>query len=232
MSHTEPRVAMISGANRGIGAAIAARLAASGWQLSLGMRRPEAMAAAPFALLHRTDAAEPDSAASWVAATVARFGRIDALICNAGLMVPRSVIDATEEDMAAMFAVNVAFPQRLARAAWPNLCAGGRGRVVILGSLSGLRVSVARSGAYSMTKFAAVALAHGLRHAGWEHGVRATAICPGFVNTEMAAAITDTPAETMTQPEDIARLVELALDLPNTASVPEIAVNARLEGRF
>jgi NAD(P)-dependent dehydrogenase (short-subunit alcohol dehydrogenase family) len=83
-----------------------------------------------------------------------------------------------------------------------------------------------------MSKFAAVALAHALRHAGWDHGIRATAICPGFVATDMAAAVTDIPAETMTQPAEIARLVELALDLPNTASVPEIAVNSRVEGRF
>lgn len=232
MPPTGFRVAMISGANRGIGAAIAARLAVSGWRLSLGVRRPDETTAPEGALVHRADAAEPGSEVPWVAATAARFGRIDAIICNAGLMLPRSVIDATDEDMAAMFAVNVHAPRCLARAAWPHLQAVGSGRVIIIGSLSGLRVASAASGAYAMTKFAAVALAHALRHAGWDHGIRATAICPGFVATDMSAAITSTPPETMTQPAEIARLVELALDLPNTASVPEIAVNARVEGCF
>jgi NAD(P)-dependent dehydrogenase (short-subunit alcohol dehydrogenase family) len=104
--------------------------------------------------------------------------------------------------------------------------------VVVISSLSGKRVASAKSGAYAMTKFAALALTHALRHAGWEAGIRATAICPGFVATDMAMAVTDTDPATMTQPEDVAKLVRLALDLPNTASVPEIGVNAGIEGNL
>ena len=114
----------------------------------------------------------------------------------------------------------------------PYLADHGRGRAIIISSLSGLRVASAGSGAYAMTKFAATALAHGLRHAGWDLGIRATAICPGFVATDMAMAITETNPHMMTQPEDVARLVELALDLPNSASVAEMGVNCRLEGRL
>jgi NAD(P)-dependent dehydrogenase (short-subunit alcohol dehydrogenase family) len=223
------RVAMISGASRGIGAAIAERLGATGWTLSLGMRSPKPVG---DALVHAYEAGSRDAEAEWVAATLARFGRIDALVCNSGISVSKSVVDATDEDMAAMFAVNVLAPQRLARAAWPALTACGRGRVVIISSLSGLRVASAASGAYAMTKFAATGLAHGLRHAGWDRGIRATAICPGFVATDMARAVTDTDPGTMTQPEEVARLVELALDLPNNASVAEIGVNWRVEGRL
>ena len=113
--------------------------------------------------------------------------------------------------MMAMLEINLLAPQRLAREAWPHLAACGRGRVVILSSLSGLRVASAASGSYAISKFAATGLAHSLRHAGWALGIRATAICPGFVATEMAAAATDTPLTEMTQPEDIARLVEMAL---------------------
>jgi NADP-dependent 3-hydroxy acid dehydrogenase YdfG len=223
---------MISGASRGIGAAIADRLAGAGWDLSLGMRRPAALTSAPEALLHGYDSEVAGAEADWVAATLARFGRIDAIICNAGLMVPKSVIAATEAEMAAMFSVNVFAPQRLAKAAWAALAASGRGRVVVIASLSGKRVASAGSGAYAMTKFAALGLTHALRHAGWDQGIRATAICPGFVATDMATAITDVDPAVMTQPEDVARLVELALDLPNTASVPEIAVNRMIEGNL
>lgn len=211
-----PRVAMISGASRGIGAAIAARLAANGWDLSLGMREPKPMSAA---LVHAYEAGRQEAEAEWVAATVAHFGRIDAIICNAGIYAEKSVIEVSDAEMAALLSVNVLAPQRLARA-------------IIISSLSGLRVASAGSGAYAMTKFAATALAHGLRHAGWDLGIRATAICPGFVATDMAMAITETNPHMMTQPEDVARLVELALDLPNSASVAEMGVNCGLEGRL
>lgn len=226
------RVAMISGANRGIGAAIATRLAAAGWDLSLGMRQPTVATGAPHALLHPYDADASQAEANWVQATLARFQRIDAVICNAGLMIPKTAISITEPEMAAMFNVNVFAPRRLAQAAWPALSASGRGRVVVICSLSGKRVSSADSGAYAITKFAAVALTHALRHEGWHDGIRATAICPGYVATDMATAITDIDPHTMTQPEEVARLVELALNLPNTASVPEIAVNSRIEGNL
>ncbi len=223
---------MVSGASRGIGAAIATQLAGAGWDLSLGMRRPAPLAGAPEALLQAYDSETSGAEAAWVAATLARFGRIDAIICNAGLMVPKSAITATEAEMAAMFTVNVFAPQRLAQAAWPSLSASGCGRVVVISSLSGKRVASAGSGAYAMTKFAALALTHALRHAGWEAGIRATAICPGFVATDMALAITDMDPAAMTQPEEVARLVQMALELPNTASVPEIAVNGRIEGNL
>lgn len=223
------RVAMISGASRGIGAAIAARLAANGWDLSLGMREPKPMGAA---LVHAYEAGRQEAEAEWVAATVAHFGCIEAIICNAGIYAEKSVIEVSDAEMAALLSFNVLAPQRLARAAWPYLADHGRGRAIIISSLSGLRVASAGSGAYAMTKFAATALAHGLRHAGWDLGIRATAICPGFVATDMAMAITETDPHMMTQPEDVARLVELALDLPNSASVAEMGVNCGLEGRL
>src|SRR3978361_1557756 len=97
MSQTAPRIAMISGASRGIGAAIAEHLAGAGWALSLGMRKPRPVG---NALVHAYDAAQPDAEAEWVAATVARFGRIDAIICNAGIATFASVIDATEAPLA------------------------------------------------------------------------------------------------------------------------------------
>lgn len=224
------RVAMISGANRGIGAAIAARLAAEGWRLSLGLRAPESIATPPDgALLCRYDAEDATTEAPWVQATVARFGRIDAVIANAGMMIPKSVIEAEDHELDLLLQVNVRAPLRLVRAAWPWLTATGRGRVVTLVSLSGKRVKSAQSGTYAASKFAALAITHAIRHAGWAEGVRATAICPGFVATDMAAALTPRPAAELTQPEDVARLTALVLDLPNTASIAELPINSTLE---
>jgi NADP-dependent 3-hydroxy acid dehydrogenase YdfG len=225
------RVVMISGANRGIGAAIARHLAECGWRLSLGVRSPARMAARPDDFVVRFDATE-GTEPEWVATTIARFGRIDAVINNAGLMIAKSVIEADDDDLMAMFRVNVQSPLRLVRAAWPHLSASGRGRVVTVASLSGKRVKSAQSSLYALTKFAAVALGHGIRQCGWDLGIRSTVLCPGLVATDMARGLTGIPASAMSQPEDLARVVGLLLDLPNTASVAEFAVNGLLEESF
>jgi len=227
------KVVMVSGANRGIGAAVAARLEAEGWQLSLGIRDP-AKAAGRFssaALIQRFDALRGEEAA-WVDATLERFGRIDAVVNSAGVMIPKSVLEIPEDEMEAMLTVNVKSPWRLVRAAYPALARSGRGRVVTLVSLAGKRVKSAATGSYSVSKFAALGLAHALRRAGWEDGVRSTAICPGFVATDMAFALTDVDPAAMTRPEEIAQLVFQVLELPNNASVAEIAINWEADNNF
>lgn len=221
------RVALVSGGNRGIGAAIVRALAGQGWDVSVGMRTPRPMAEA--AQVHRYDAMDRTSEAAWVKAAVERFGRIDAVVANAGIMIPKTVIEAEDADLDALFEVNVKSPLRLVRAAWPQLVACGRGRVATIVSLSGLRVKTARSGLYSVSKFAAQALTQAVRQAGWDEGVRAIAVCPGFVVSDMSAGITDRAPATMTQPEDLARIVAFVLDLPNTASIATLPVNSTLE---
>lgn len=229
------RVALVSGANRGIGRAVAEALARDGWRLSLGVRDPDG-AAAPAgsdAILHRYDARDAGAAGPWVEATLGRFGRIDAVVANAGIMVPKTVIEAGDDEFDDLLEVNVRAPRRLVKAAWEALKRGGRGRVCIVASLSGLRVASAGSGAYATSKFAALGLTHAIRQAGWEHGIRATAVCPGFVATDMAAPLTlgRDPAD-LTQPEDVGRTVAFVLDLPNTAAIAEVPINWNLEPRL
>ncbi len=230
---TARSVAMITGASRGIGLAVARRLSADGWALSLGLRRPlmpEGVDPAHTHLFAYDAAAGGEEA--WTAEVLERFGRVDAIVANAGLMIPRSVVEAEDEELDAMLAVNVKAPRRLAKAAFEPLAASGRGRVIILASLSGKRVKSERSGLYSMTKFAAVALSHGIRQAGFERGIRATAVCPGFVATDMARAITDRDADLMTDPDELADVVAMLIGLSNTASVAEFAVNCQLEEQY
>ncbi|MCW6508256.1 SDR family NAD(P)-dependent oxidoreductase [Lichenifustis flavocetrariae] len=225
------RVVMISGANRGIGAAIARHLDANDWQLSLGVRSPTAMDVPPGGsdtLVQAYDARDRGSQTAWVEATVARFGRIDAVVANAGILIPKSVIEAEDHEIDDVYEVNVKAPMRLVRAAWPWLSATGCGRVINVVSLSGKRVASAQSGLYATSKFATLALTHAIRQAGWDKGIRATAICPGFVATDMAAAAPGRPDQ-LTQPDDIGRIVAFVLDLPNTASVAEIPINWALE---
>ncbi|MYB04386.1 MAG: SDR family NAD(P)-dependent oxidoreductase [Acidimicrobiaceae bacterium] len=225
------RVVMLSGANRGMGAAIATRLAADGYRLSLGARRLDALAqVAPDigpdrVLLNYHEATDFDSARDWVQATVDHFGGIDVLVNNAGI-VDRTGLESVEEAVLdEMWAVNVKGPLRLIRQALPHLRRSGSGRVVNMASLSAKRVKGDSIVGYSMTKYALLALSHAIRQIGWDDGVRVTAICPGPVATDMM----DPDDDTITQPEDVADLVATVIALPNTASVSELLIGCRLE---
>ncbi|MFO0998571.1 MAG: SDR family NAD(P)-dependent oxidoreductase [Alphaproteobacteria bacterium] len=231
------RVVMVSGAARGLGRAIAARLYADGYTLSLGARDPRALESAHAAmdrarvLFHRHDAMDAKTGEAWVGATVARFGRIDGLVNNAGLLRQFTVEEADGEALDAMWAVNAKGPMLLARAAFPYLKKSGAGRVVNVSSLSGLRVRRLDFVGYSMTKFALVALTHAIRQEGWEHGIRATAFCPSIIETEMSAGL-GFPKGQALSPETAADLVATVLSLPNTASIAELPVNVFAEPNY
>ncbi|MFQ6538170.1 SDR family NAD(P)-dependent oxidoreductase [Aphanothece stagnina] len=239
------RTVLVSGASRGIGRAIASRLLEAGHRLSLGVRDPEAPEAwwasspsiagtAERLLIHPYDALAAEQSANsgetWVEATVARWGGVDAVVHSAGILSRVGVTYSTQEagEIRQLLDVNLMGPWRLSRAAWPHLEASGDGRVLTLVSMSGKRVK-GRLAAYGVSKFALMGLCQALRNEGWEAGIRVTAICPGWVNTAMAAAVTAVPPEAMTQPEDLADTVAHLLSLPAAAVPFELAVNCVLE---
>lgn len=229
------RVVMVSGANRGIGEAVARRLAARGYRLSLGARDPGALQALNLPgetpLCCAYDAEDLASAEAWVAATLARFGRLDGLINNAGIAQSATLLDPDEDTLDRLWRVNVKGPLRLTRLAWPHLAASGQGRVVNVASLSGKRVKNDNVG-YDMAKHAVIALTHATRRLGWDQGVRATAVCPSFVRTDMTAAVEAVAREEMIDPADLAVLVATALELPDNDVMAEMLVNCRLEDLF
>jgi len=221
------RVVMVSGAARGIGRATVERLLAAGFRVSAGVRDARGLAPTGRLMVQRYDAESLASAEAWVADTVARFGGVDALVNAAGVNTRFAVTDADETALDELWAVNVKGPLRLSRLALPHLAACGVGRIVNVASLSGKRVANANAG-YAISKFAVVALTQALRRAGWDNGVRATALCPGFVETDMTVSAQFPRAE-MSKPGDLAAMVEMLLRLPNTAVVAELLVNCRLE---
>lgn len=222
------RVAMVSGASRGIGRAVVEQLLASGFRVSAGVRDPRGLIDSENLLVHRYDADSIASAEEWVNATVARFGALHALVNAAGINSKATLDGADETALDQLWLINVKAPMRLIRLVLPHLSATGEGRVINLSSLSGKRVRNENVG-YAMSKFAIVALTHAVRREAWDSGVRATAVCPSFVATDMTSQVTKWPREKMTDPADLAQLIETTILLPNTAAVAELLVNCRHE---
>ncbi len=230
------RVIMVSGASRGIGAAIARRLLADGFRLSLGGRNPDEIAKAIGAqnsenlLICPFDAEIPASAETWVEKTASHFSQIDGLVNNAGILRNVGFSMGDEQDLDDLWAVNVKAPFRLIKLCLPYLRKPGNGRIVNIASTDGRRFRQGVSVGYTMSKHALVAMTHAARFEGWDDGIRATALCPGAVNTDLLAGIKGaTPVAERIQPDTLAAIVATILSLPNTASVAEMPVNTRLE---
>ena len=221
----------------GIGAALTERLLAEGYQLSLGVRDPEATRKAVpglaenAVLIHKYNAYEPATAEDWVGATVEKYGHIDGLINNAGILHMIDFEIGDEEMLDDLWAVNVKAPFRLTRLVLPYLRKADNGRIVNIASTDAKRYRDATvSVGYAMTKHALLAMSHAAKFAGWDDGVRVTALCPGAVATELVAHIDGVvPLSDRLSPELIGRIVSFILGLPNTASVAELPVNTRLE---
>jgi len=230
------RVVMMSGGSTGIGAAIARRLIDDGYRLSLAGRRPKEIEA-KFAgsvtppLVSKFDALDPASAEAWLKATLERYGCLDALINNAGRMKPLSFTEGDEAALDELWAINVKAPFRLIKLALPHLARSGHGRIINIASTDAKRYrDTSVSIAYAATKHAVLALSHAAKFAGWEQGVRVTALCPGAVDTDFVAGVpgVTTPGGRIA-PTTIAEAASFLLRLPNNASVAELVVNARLE---
>ena len=178
MLEPEGRVILISGASRGIGRAIAIKLHARGYSLSLGVRDPDALRKtmadwpgfSPEAIeavhIARFDASDWTSHAGWVEAAFVRFGQIDGLINNAGISSKMSIRNANEPELDEIWAVNCKGPLNMIRCALPHLEASGTGRIINIASMSGKRVRNDNV-AYAMSKFALMALTHSVRRLSW-----------------------------------------------------------------
>ena len=231
------RVVMISGASQGIGEAIARRLLADGYRLSLGVREVDKTRAS-FAdarectlIVEYFEAHEPETASAWMDRTLAHFGGLDALVNNAGIWRQVNFDEGGEEDLDELWAVNVKSPFRLTRLALPHLRNCGAGRIVNIASTDGIRFrDTTCSVGYTLSKHALVAMSHAARHFGYEDGVRVTALCPGGVRTDLIATVPGvTPLAERLEPATVAHTVAYLLSLPNNASIAWMPLNSRLE---
>jgi NAD(P)-dependent dehydrogenase (short-subunit alcohol dehydrogenase family) len=229
------RVIAITGASRGLGAAIARRLHADGFTLALGVRdvaaTEQALGFGERCTIHRFDALEAASAEAFITAVFAAHGRLDGLVNNAGVLRRFGFEHPDEAALDEMWAVNVKAPFRTIRAALPHLKASGNGRIVNIASTDAKRYRDPSAPlGYVMSKHALLALSHAAKFAGWEDGVRVTALCPGAIDTELIAGLPGaTPAANRLKPETVAEAVSLLMHLPKEATVAELVMNTRLE---
>ncbi|ABX08671.1 SDR family NAD(P)-dependent oxidoreductase [Prochlorococcus marinus] len=233
------RTILISGANRGIGRKIAERAVKDGDQVSLGVRDSDQLIGTNLdpnfsrnkkILICKYESKSKQSAENWVRCTKNYFGKIDTLINCAGkfsktkLMFQDNEVSEIEE----LWKTNVMGPWYLTRAAWEHLLEQNDSRVINLVSMSGKR-SKGSLAAYTTTKFALMGLSQTIKNEGWEKGIRVTAICPGWVNTDMAKEVKTINKSDMTQPEDLAEIISTILSMPNSCVPFEISVNCNLE---
>ena len=233
------RKILISGSSRGIGKAIALKLLKEGHYISLGVRKKEDLINTKLdpklnksnrLIINSYDATNENSSKEWIERTVKTFKNIDTIIHCAGIFKRTSLIfnDNDMQDIENLWKVNVIGPWILTKDAWKYLSSNNSGRIIVLVSMSGKR-SKGNLAGYSMSKFALMSLCQTMRNEGWEKGIRVTAICPGWVNTDMAKEINHFPKKDMTQANDIANICSNLLDLPNSAVPFEIAINCQLE---
>lgn len=190
--------ALVTGAASGIGRAIAERLVADGWQVLAADLAPDPDGpGTPFA----ADLATREGNRAAVSAAVEAFGGIDAVVANAGFQHVSPFEEFDEDRFDALVAVLLTSPFLLARYAWPHLRESGEGRILVLASVHGLVASPFKAG-YVAAKHGAVGLVKSLALEGAADGIRAVALCPGFVRTPLVALQVAALAESRGIPED------------------------------
>jgi NAD(P)-dependent dehydrogenase (short-subunit alcohol dehydrogenase family) len=195
MTASSHKVALVTGAARGIGLAVAKRFLAEGWRVALldilGDVLEKSVAGlneADATLALTCDVSDTDAVASALAKIERRFGRLDALINNAGVAVFTPVMETSDADWERVLAVNLTGPFLCTKAAVPLMRKHGGGAIVNITSISGLRASTLRS-AYGTSKAGLAHLTKQLAVELAELGIRVNGVAPGPVDTAMAKAV-------------------------------------------
>ena len=194
MTASTQKAALVTGAARGIGLATAKRFLADGWRVVLLdideetlSRTASALADAAILPIH-CDVADPAGVARAIAAVAQKFGRLDALVNNAGIAIFKPILDLSFEDWSRVLAVNLSGPFLCTQAAVPLMRDSGGGAIVNITSISGLRASTLRT-AYGTSK---AGLAHLTQQQAIELaalGIRVNSVAPGPVDTAMAKEV-------------------------------------------
>jgi NAD(P)-dependent dehydrogenase (short-subunit alcohol dehydrogenase family) len=216
------RVAVITGASRGIGAATAAAVAAAGGRVVLAARDTQALDGVATRITEVGGSAIPvptdvsdEAAVERLFARAAAVGELGALVCAAGVLTPRPFTETTVALWAETLGVNLTGTFLCCRAAFSAMAGAGEGRIITIGSLSGVYATEKFPGlaAYNVSKFGVIGLTEAIAVEGRPHGISAVCLSPGAVDTEMLRRANPALRPGLT-PDDVAALIVALLDSP------------------
>jgi 3-oxoacyl-[acyl-carrier protein] reductase len=221
------KTALVTGAGRGIGRAIAIALAKAGCTVYLTARtaselisvQQDILAAKGEARVIQADLTRDDDLHS----LVQTCGSVDFLINNAGWGKRASVVRSRVDDWDQTFRLNLRAPMILAKELLPAMIKKGEGAVVNIGLVSG-KSGEANGAAYSASKFGLIGFTQSLYEEVREHGIKVAVILPGFVDTPMIPPVKHLDRSKMIQAEDVAQAVLYILNAPATACPVEITI--------
>jgi NADP-dependent 3-hydroxy acid dehydrogenase YdfG len=233
-------VAVITGAGSGVGRATAVALAGRGWRVVALGRTASSLdetarlcAATGRVRIHQADVRQASESERAVAQTLSAWGRVDALVNAAGTNVPQRSLEVLSlTDYHDLVDTNLHGSFYAVQAVLPAMRAAGRGIIVNVVSISGRRASALSGAGYAVSKFGQAGLTQAINAEENRHGVRATAVFPGDIDTPLLDRRPDPPPAaartTMLTAEDVAACILLAIELPDHAVVDEIVVRPRV----
>jgi NAD(P)-dependent dehydrogenase (short-subunit alcohol dehydrogenase family) len=216
------RLAVVTGASRGIGAATAAAVAAAGAHVVLAARDRRSLDGAAGRIRDAggqvtsvpTDVSD-EAAVGRLFAEIAAIGPVSALVCAAGVLTPAPFGETTSAMWHETLGVNLTGTFLCCRAAFAAMAAAGDGRIVNIASLSGVYATEKFPGlaAYNVSKYGVIGLTEAIAVEGKEHGISAVCLSPGAVDTEMLRRANPALRPSLT-PDDVAELIVALLDSP------------------
>jgi 3-oxoacyl-[acyl-carrier protein] reductase len=223
------RVAFITGASRGVGAAVAHAFHGDGMRVALASRSGEDLG---LGLGLECDVRDPDAVSAAVDATMAQFGRLDVVVANAGVGAYGPFLEMNPDDVEAMIDINLKGTLYTARFTLPHLIES-KGDFVSLASVAGLRAFPGEA-VYNASKFGMLGFTRALDHELREQGVRVTNIAPGGIATDFAMGSGRTPesVEGMMSSEDVADVVLFAVNQPRNLRMMTVSFRPMNEGSW